>query len=175
MKRLMQSKTFSLISICTILSFLSSICFVSPAAADMGIGNRDRFAEDVAALVKEAFPLMDETAVVSETEKLLSAIMDQEMQPQQDDDCAAAQLIFFNGLSLLLFTVVVSEVFSQEKCTNEACIGDLCVCTEDDTSSPLGGFNNLLRRLAVTMIIIGVLASLNCVSDDEATSTTHSN
>jgi hypothetical protein len=174
MKRLMQSKTFSLISICTILSFLSSICFISPAGADMGIGNRDRLAEDVAALVKKAFPLMDETAVVSETEKLISAVMDQKMQPQQGD-CAAAQLIFSNGLLLLLFTVVVSEVFSQDKCTNEACIGDLCVCTEDDTSSPLGGFNNLLRRLAVTMIIIGVLASFNCVSDDATAADNYSN
>lgn len=174
MRRLMQSKTFSLVSICTILSFLSSICFISPAAADMGIGNRGRLVEDVAALVKEAFPLMDEAAVVSETEKLISAVMDQEMQPQQGD-CAAAQLIFSNGLLLLLFTVVVSEVFSQEKCTNEACIGDLCVCTEDDTSSPLGGFNNLLRRLAVTMIIIGVLASFNCVSNDATAADNYSN
>ena len=168
MKRLMKSGQFRIVSICTVISFVWSVCFFTPMATALERSTNNPLTNDILTIVQAALPYLDEADILNELENLYALSMEKDVEAQQAD-CAQAQLIFTNGLLLLLLTVFVSRIASGDECETEACIGDLCVCTADDSSSPLGGLNNILRPIAVFMLALGAIASLTCVSGDTTT------
>ena len=171
MKRLKLAGQLRVISICTTAFFLSSFCFFTPMAAAMESGHGNQLREDIVTIVKGSLPLylFDEATVMSEIERMLSVTMGKEIEPQQSDDCATAQLMFGSGIALLLLASVLSQVVSEGECENEGCIGDFCVCIVDDPSHPLGGLSNTLRFIGVAMLGIGIVGSLTCVLDNTTT------
>jgi hypothetical protein len=173
MERLKRAGQFRAISICTTIFFLSSFCFFTPMAAAMESNNGNQLQEDIATIVKGSLPLyrFDEATVVSEMERMLSVTMGKEIEPQQSDDCAAAQLMFGSGIAMLLLASVLSEVVLEGECENEGCIGDFCVCVVDDPSHPLGGLSNIVRLVGVAMLGMGAVGSLTCVLDTTTTTT----
>jgi hypothetical protein len=158
----------------TIVSFVWSFCLCTPMATAMESDSNNPLTDDIVTIVQTVLPYLDEADILNELDNLYAQSMEKDVEAQQAD-CAQAQLMFTNGLLLLLLTVFISRIASGDKCETEACIGDLCVCTEDDSSNPLGGLNNILRPIAVFMLALGAINSLNCVSEETPTTSTTPN
>ena len=181
MKKIMSRKVFEAISVLTIMTFFSSFCL--PAAMAGAIQQNDRreqlskfildltggcAAEQILSILKTTISISDDKAdeILLALNGLLETTLysGSKIKPAQSSACTDATVLFMTGLTSVLVSIIISNTVTQETCVNQECLGELCICTKEETTSPLSGVNHVLRGAGNVMILLGSLGYIeNCL------------